>query len=152
MAVEGISAEQARDGYRALAQTWKDGYLQGLNVCLEWQEGNERLIRDSVRQGLSGSRQFLTWFKDWAENQGRRQEEVQRGANVTNPMANVTNPILGFTKQSTEAVLSTVEPLLKNSEAAVESSFGYYENVVATPSRKYVREMNKQVLDMVIPS
>ena len=145
MAVEGLSEEKARDGYRALTQTWKDGYLQGLNVYLQWQEGNERLIRESVKQGLSGSRQFLTWFKDWAENQGRRQEEVQREANIT-------NPILGFTKQSTEAVLSTVEPLLKQSEAAVESSFGYYENAVAAPSRKYVRDINKQVLDMVIPS
>jgi hypothetical protein len=112
---------------------------------LQWQEGNERLIRDSVKQGLSGSRQFLTWFRDWAENQGRMQEQVQRESNVT-------HPILGFTKQSTEAVLSTVEPLLKNSEAAVESSFGYYESAVAAPSRKYVREINKQVLDMVIPS
>ncbi|HSE59302.1 MAG TPA: hypothetical protein VLA99_11420 [Nitrospiraceae bacterium] len=145
MTVESMSEETARDGYRAMAQTWKDGYLQGLNLWLQWQEGNERLIRDSVKQGLSGSRQFLTWFKDRVEDQRRVQEEAQREANVT-------NPILGFTKQSTEAVLATVEPLLKNSETAVERSLGYYENVVAAPSRKYVRDINKQVLDLVIPS
>ena len=65
---------------------------------------------------------------------------------------NGTNPILGFTKQSTDAVLATVEPILKNSEAVVDTSFGYYEHAVATPSRKYVRDINKQVLDAVIPS
>src|SRR5512145_2561817 len=74
MTVESMSEETARDGYRAMAQTWKDGYLQGLNLWLQWQEGNERLIRDSVKQGLSGSRQFLTWFKDRVEDQRRVQE------------------------------------------------------------------------------
>jgi hypothetical protein len=48
--------------------------------------------------------------------------------------------------------LVTVEPLLKNSEAAVESSFGYYQTALAAPSRKYLREINRQVLDAVIPT
>lgn len=145
MAAEGLGEEKVRDDYRGMAQTWKDGYLQGLNTCLQWQEENERLIKNSVKQGLTGTHQFLTWWKDWIEDQRRGQGDAQR-------QADVMNPILGFTKQSTDAVLATVEPLLKNSEAAVESSFGYYENVVADPSRKYVRDINKQVLDMVIPS
>jgi hypothetical protein len=145
MAAEEMNTERARDEYRGMAKTWKDGYLQGLDVCLQWQAENERLIKDSVKQGLSGSRQFLTWWKDWIEDQTQRQADVQR-------QANAPNPLLGFTKQSTVAVLTTVEPLLKNSEAALESTFGYYENAVATPSRKYVREINKQVLDAVISS
>jgi hypothetical protein len=143
MAAEEMNAERARDEYRGMAKTWKDGYLQGLDACLQWQAENERLIKDSFKQGLSGSRQFLTWWKDWIEDQTQRQADAQR-------QANAPNPLLGFTKQSTEAVVATVEPLLKNSEAAVESSFGYYENAVATPSRKFVREINKQVLDAVI--
>ena len=145
MAAEEMNAERARDDYIGIGKTWKDGYLQGLDACLQWQAENERLIKDSVKQGLAGSRQFLTWWKDWIENQTQRQADVQR-------QANAPNPILGFTKQSTETVVATVEPLLKDSEAAVESSFDYYENAVATPSRKYVREINKQVLDAVISS
>jgi hypothetical protein len=145
MTAEGMSAERTRDDYRGMARSWKDGYLQGLNVCLQWQEENERLIKNSVKQGLSGTHQFLTWWKGVIEDQAQRQVDAQR-------QVNGTNPILGFTKQSTDAVLAAVEPILKNSEAVVESSFGYYEHAVATPSRKYVRDINKQVLDAVIPS
>ena len=145
MTVEGMSEERARDDYRGVARSWKDGYLQGLNACLQWQEENERLIKTSVKQGLSGTHQFLTWWKGLIEDQAQRQVDAQR-------QTNGTNPILGFAKQSTDAVLATVEPMLKNSEAVVESSFGYYEHAVATPCRKYVRDINKQVLDAVIPS
>ena len=150
MVVEEMKAEteRAQAEYKEMAKTWKDGYLKGLDACLQWQAENERLIKDTVKQGLSGSRQLLTWWKDWIEDQTQRRAEIQRDMER---QANVTNPFLGFTKQSTDAVMATVEPILKNSEAAVESSFGYYENAVATPSRKYVREINKQVLDAVIP-
>lgn len=144
MNVEGISQERVRDDYRGMARSWKDGYLQGLNTCLQWQEENERLIKNSVKQGLSGTHQFLTWWKGLIEDQAQRQADAQKQTNG--------NPILGFTKQSTDAVLAAVEPIIKNSEAVVESSFGYYERAVATPSRKYVRDINKQVLDAVIPS
>jgi hypothetical protein len=142
---EGRIDEKIRDDYKDVARSWKDGYLQGLNACLRWQEENERLIKDSVKQGFSGTRQILTWWKGWVEDQAQRQADVQR-------LANGTNPILGFTKQSSDAVLVAVEPILKNSEAVVESSFGYYEQAVATPSRKYVRDINKQMLDAIIPS
>lgn len=145
MAAEGMNEERARDEYRGVASCWKDGYLQSLNLCLQWQEDNERLIRDSVKQGLSGSRQFLVWWKDWVEGQAQKQEEAQRHSNVA-------NPILGLTKQSTDVVLAAIEPILKHSEAVAENSLGYYERAVAAPSRTYVREINKQVLNVIIPS
>ena len=126
MAFEGMTEERARDEYRGMAKVWKDGYLQSLNACLQWQEQNERLIKDSLKQGFSGTHQFLTWWKDWIEGQAQRQVD-------TREQTNGTNPILEFTKQSTGAVLATVEPILKNSEAAVDSSFGYYEQAVAIP-------------------
>ena len=141
-----LHTEQLKAEYSGMVKSWKDGYLQGLDACLQGQAENERLIKDSVKQGLSGSRQFLTWWKEWIENQAQRQEDIQQR------QVNVPNPVLGFTKQGAEAVMATVEPFLKNSEQAFESSFGYYENAVATPSRKYVREINKQVLNGVIPS
>jgi hypothetical protein len=141
-----LNTEQLKTEYTGMVKSWKDGYLQGLDACLQWQAENERLIKDSVKQGLSGSRQFLTWWKEWIENQAQRQEDIQQR------QVNVPNPVLGFTKQGAEAVMATVEPFLKNSEQAFESSFGYYENAVATPSRKYIRDINKQVLNAVIPS
>src|SRR5215831_6198027 len=64
MTAEAMSEERVKDGYKEMAKNWKDGYLQGLNLCLQWQEDNERLIRDSFKQGLSVSRQVLIWWKD----------------------------------------------------------------------------------------
>ncbi len=141
-----LNTEQLKTEYSGMVKAWKDGYLQGLDACLQLQAESQRLIKDSVKQGFSGSRQFFTRWKDWVEDQTQRQTDIQQ------KQINGVNPFLGFTRQSTEAVMATVEPLLKNSEEAVESSFGYYENAVATPSRKYVREINKQVLNAVIPS
>lgn len=145
MATEGMNGERVTEGYREMAKTWKDGYLQGLNLCLQWQEDNERLIRDSFKQGLSGSRQFLTWWKDWVEDQAQKQEDAQRQSSVTSPLP-------GLTKQSTGVVLAAIEPIFKHSETIAENSFGYYERSVAAPSRTYVREINKQVLNVMIPS
>lgn len=145
MAIEGTNGERATEGYREIAKNWKDGYLQGLNLCLQWQEDNERLIRDSFKQGLSGSRQVLIWWKDWVEDQAQKQEEAQR-------QSSVASPIPGLTKQSTGVVLAAIEPIFKHSETIAENSFGYYERSVAAPSRTYVREINKQVLNVMIPS
>ena len=145
MAAEGMNEGKARDDYKGMAKVWKDGYLQGLNACLQWQEDNERLMRDSIKQGLLGSRQFFTWWKGRVEDQAKKQEEVQK-------QAKVPNPILGLTKQSADVVLATIEPILNQSETVAESTFGYYERTVAAPSRTYVREINRQVLDVIIPS
>ena len=143
-----MAAEEkvGRDDYKVMAKTWKDGYLKGLDSWLQWQEENERLLKDSVRQGIAGSRQLLSLWKDWLDHQTQEQRKAQEQVSST------ANPFLGLTRQSTEALLATVEPVLKNSEAAVQTSFGYYETALAAPSRKYVREVNKQVLDGVIPA
>lgn len=145
MAAEGMNEERGRHDYQGMAKVWKDGYMQGLNLCLQWQEDTERMIGDSVKKGLSESRQFLVWWKDWVDNQAQTQEEVQRQSNVANPM-------LGLTKQSTDAVLAAIEPILKQSETVAENSLGYYGRAVAAPSRTYVREINRQVLNVLIPS
>ena len=145
MAVEDIKGK-ATDDYKEMAKSWKHGYLRGLDALLQWQEENERFIKDGVTQGLAGSRQVLGLWKDWIDRQAQEQRKAQE------QVSGIGNPFVGLTKQSTEAVLVTVEPMLKNSEAAVESSFGYYQTALAAPSRKYLREINRQVLDAVIPT
>lgn len=145
MAAQGMTEESAQSDFRGFARAWKDGYLQGLNTCLRWQEENERLVKDSVKQGFSATQQFLTWWKDRIEEHAQRQEGAKEPVN--GPI-----PILEITKQSTGAALATIQPILNNSEALMDGSFGYYEQAVAIPSRKYVRDFNRQVLDVVIPS
>jgi hypothetical protein len=116
-------------------RTWKDGYLIELDAVLQWQQQTERLFKETVRRGLSSSNHLLGLWKRWMI-------QDQTNDDWTTP----ANLFLGLTKQSAEAVVATVEPLLKRSEAAFESTFGYYETAVAAPSRKYVREINKQLL------
>jgi hypothetical protein len=151
MAVDEMNGERAHQDYKEMAQTWKTGYLSGLESFMRWQAQNERLFKDTVKQGFSGSRQLLTMWKDWMTHQTEEQEKAQES--TQSQMGNGgSNPIFGLTRQSTEAVVATVEPLLKTSEAAIDSTFGYYQSALASPSRKYVQEINKQVLDAVIPS
>jgi hypothetical protein len=153
MAVDETKAERAQEDYKEMAKTWKTGYLGGLEAFLQWQAQNERLFKDTVKQQLSGSRQLLTMWRDWMNRQTEEQQRTQERTQGQFGGGNGTaNPVFGFTRQSTEAVVTTVEPLLKTSEAAMDSTFGYYESAVGAPSRRYVREINKQVLDAVIPS
>jgi hypothetical protein len=151
MAVDEMKTERAQQDYKDMAKTWKSGYLTGLETLLHWQAQNERLFKDTVKQGFSGSRQLLTMWKDWMNHQTEEQQRFQE--RTQSQMGNGGgNPILGLTRQSTEAVVATVEPILKTSEAAMDSTFGYYQSALAAPSRKYVQELNKQVLDAVIPN
>jgi len=145
-------AERAQQDYKDMAKTWKNGYLSGLEAVLQWQGQNERLFKDTVKQGFSGSRQLLAMWRDWTKRQTEEQQRTQERAQEQMGMGDrTTNPMLGLTRQSTEALVATVEPILKNSEAAMDSSFGYYETAIAAPSRRYVREINRQVLDAIIP-
>jgi hypothetical protein len=151
MAVDDMNAERAQHHYKEMAKTWKNGYLTGLETFLQWQAQNERLFKDTLKQGFSGSRQLLTMWKDWMTHQTEEQQRVHE--RTKSQMGNGgSNPILGLTQQSTEAVVATVEPLLKTSEAVIDSTFSYYQSALASPSRKYVQYINKQVLGPVIPN
>jgi len=126
-----------------MAKTWKEGYLKGLEASLEWQEQSEHLVKDAVRQGLAAPRQWLASYRDllvmhWDQIQGQ-----------TN---GVPNPFLDFTRQALQTSQDMAEPLLKTAADACETAFEYYETSVAGPSRKFALEINKKVMDTVIPN
>lgn len=142
-----MSAETTEAGGKGfdmagMTRVWKESYLKGLDACLHWQEESEQLVKNTVRQGLSGPRQWLNLYKEWVEMPW---DQIQ------GQTAGVPNPFLAFSRQSVQTCHATVEPLLKSAELALENSFGYYETALAAPSRKYVRELNRQVLDSLIP-
>jgi hypothetical protein len=146
-ATEEIRAKRAHEE----TKTWKNGYLNSLEVFWDWQVRNERLFTDTVKQGLSDSRQLLMMWRNWMDHQGEQQQRTQ-GEPKGQLVSGAASSILRLTRKSTVAVVATVELLLKMSEAAMDSTFGYYESVLAVPSRKYVREINRQALDAVVPS
>jgi len=123
-----------------IAKVWKEGYLKGLETSFQWQEQNEQLVKEAVRQGVSAYQQWLGLYKNLL---GKPLEQAQ------GQTAGVPNQFLAFTREVLQTSQDMAEPLLKT---ACENSIEYYETAVAGPTRKYTVEINKKVMDTLIPS
>ena len=123
-----------------VAKVWKEGYLKGLETSLQWQQQNEKLVKEAVRQGLSAYQQWFAMYKSWL---GKPWDQAQ------GQTTGVPNQFLAFTREVLQTSQDMAEPLLKT---ACENSFDYYETAVAGPARKYTVEINKKVMDTLIPS
>jgi hypothetical protein len=121
-----------------MAKMWKEGYLKGLEASLQFQEQNEQLMKHAVRQGLSAYQLWLAMYKSWL---GKPSDHI--------PGQTTAAPFFTMTRQILETSQGFAEPLLKS---ACETSFEYYETAVAGPARKYAFEINKKVLDTLIPT
>jgi hypothetical protein len=121
-----------------MAKVWKEGYLKGLETSLQLQEQNEQLVKQAVRQGLSAYQQWLAMYKNWL---GKPSDHIQGQT--------IGVPFFAITRQILQTSQDMAEPLLKT---ACENSFEYYETAVAGPARKYTFEINKKVLDTLIPN
>lgn len=122
-------------------KVWKEGYLKGLESYLKWQEESEYLVRDAVRQGFTGSQNWLTLYKNWAE---MSLEQTQGQAN------GVPNPLLALARQSLQAFQASAEPVVKTAADTYEKTFANYESTVAGPFRKQVIEINKKVVEALV--
>ena len=120
-----------------MARVWKEGYLKGLETSFQLQEQNEQLMKQAVRQGLSAYQQWIGMYKHWL---GKPSDHIQ-GQPIGVPFFAITRHILQTSQDM-------AEPLLKT---ACETSFEYYETAVAGPARKYTFEINKKVMDTLIP-
>jgi hypothetical protein len=120
-----------------MARVWKEGYLKGLETSLQLQEQNEQLMKQAVRQGLSAYQQWIGMYKTWL---GKPSDHL--------PGQTVGVPFFAITRQILETSQHMAEPLLKT---ACETSLEYYETAVAGPARKYTFEINKKVMDTLIP-
>jgi len=125
-----------------LAKVWKENYLKGLEASLQWQERNEHFIIETVRQGLAVPH---NWFTASQSLFGKPGEEPH-GQTTGMP-----NQFVAFTRDILQNSQNMAEPVLKTAADACETTFNYYETVVAGPSRKFALEINKKVLDTVIP-
>ncbi|HKT34874.1 MAG TPA: hypothetical protein VJR03_08570 [Nitrospira sp.] len=121
-----------------MARVWKEGYLKGLETSLQLQEQNEHFMKQAVRQGFSAYQQWMAVYKNWL---GKSSDQTQA--------QNMGVPFFTITRQILQASQDMSEPLLKT---ACETSFEYYETAVAGPARKYTFEINKKVMDTLIPS
>jgi len=142
MATETKTGTNGHFDVTEMAKTWKEGYLKGLETSLEFQEQNEHLVRNAVRQGFSAYQQGLTLYQNWLE---KPWDQIQGQTN------GVPNQFVAFTREIFQRSQNMAEPLLKTAADAYEKSFNYYETAIAGPARKYAVEINKKVLDTVIP-
>ena len=118
-----------------MAKTWKEGYLKGLEIY-----GEPTLVKEAVRQGLSAYQEWSDLYKNWL---GKPWDQIQ------GQTTGVPSQFLAFTREILQTSQEKAEPLLKN---VCETSFDYYETAVARPTRKYTVEINKKVMDTIIPS
>jgi hypothetical protein len=119
-----------------MSKAWKDGYVQGLEAFFASQEQTGLLVKETVKQGLSGPRQMLQAYEKWLE-------QIQDNAGVA-------SPLVEWSRQFVRSFQGSADPLLKTSAESVERTFTYYENELARPSRKYALDFHKKIIDTVI--
>ena len=118
----------------------KESYLEGLEVALKGQEETEKLVKEAISQGCAIPKEWLKLSRQW----------LQAWDEIGGVSSGIPNPWLTWYKQYTEAVCGGAEPLLKASEEAFNTTFSFYEKVLANPSRRYTREFNKRCMETVI--
>jgi len=121
---------------RGMSQAWKQSYLHGLEAFFQSQEQTERLLKETVKQGISGSQQILQGYEKWLD-----QIQGQAGAG---------SPFVEWSRQLVRSFHTNADPIFKSAADATESAFNYYQNALARPSRKYAADLNKKAMDTVI--
>jgi hypothetical protein len=61
-------------------------------------------------------------------------------------------PIVEWSRQLVRNFHSNSDQLAKTATDAVESGFSYYADTVSRPTRKYTLDINKKVVETVIPA
>ena len=141
-----MSAEQVKVtvgdlDFTSIAKVWKEAYLASLEAGLRWQGENEYTVKSIIKQGLLRSQQWLAFSKDYIE---KSMDQVQ--AQQTD------NPFVALSRQLIQASYAAVEPVVNTGVEACETAFKSYETTVSAPSRKHLFELNKKVMDTVIPA
>ena len=141
MTNEQIKGNAAEFDFSEMSKVWKEAYLKGLESCLKLQEESERLVNDTIKQGFTGSQNWLTLYKNsmempWDQFQGQA--------------TTVPNPFLALARQSLQAFQAAAEPVVKTAAETYEKTFANYETTLAGPFRKQVIEINKKVVDALV--
>jgi len=141
MVAEETKAKAGAVDFTGMAKVWKEAYLGGLEAGLRWQGENERVAKSIIKQGLLRSQQCLAFAKDCFD---QSLDQVQGQQN--------RDPFVTLFRQLIQAPYAMAEPVVKIGVGVCQMTLTSYETALAAPSRKYVFEMNKMVMDTVIPS
>ena len=124
-----------------IAKVWKEAYLDGLEAGLRWQGENEHAAKSIIKQGLMRSQQLLAFSKDCLD---KSLEQIQGHQNE--------NPFVALSRQLIQASHAVTEPVFKTGAEFYETTVKTYETALAGPARRSVLEINKKVLNTIIPN
>lgn len=141
MVAEQAKAKAAGVDFTGIAKVWKEAYLSGLEASLKWQEENEQATKSMIEQGISGSQQWLNVYETWLD---RSLEQLEGQSNA--------KPFVALSRQLIQASHAVAEPVFKTGATVYETTVNTYETALAGPVRKSVLEINKKVMDTIIPN
>jgi hypothetical protein len=124
-----------------IAKVWKEAYLDGLEAGLRWLGENEHAAKSIIKQGLMRSQQLLAFSKDYLD---KSLEQIQGHQ--------IENPFVALSRQLIQASHAVTEPLFKTGAEVYDTTVNTYETGLAGPARRSVLEINKKVMDTIIPN
>ncbi len=127
--------------FTGMAKVWKQAYLGGLEATLSLQKQNVIVAKNLIQQGLTATQQWLTLYKNVVDTS---LEQIPAQANA--------NPVLALSRQMIQSAQAAAEPAFKTGAEVCETSLTAYETGLAGPSRKYMLEVNKRMMDTIIPA
>lgn len=134
-------AKEADVDFTGVAKVWKEAYLNGLEAGLRWQGENEHAAKSLIKQGLLRSQEWLDFSKGYLD---RSLEQIQGHQNE--------NAFIALSRQVIQVSQAVAEPLFKTGTEMYKTAVDTYETTLAAPARKSVFEINKKVLDTIIPN
>jgi len=141
---DGSSEEmKARAGavdFTGMSKFLKESYLGGLEAILKWQEENEQATKNIIKGGFTGFQHWLLLYKSWADES---LDQIQRQQNA--------NLLLTFSRHLIQASQAMTEPIFEAGVEVYETTVDSYETLLASPSRRYVLEINKTLMETIIP-
>lgn len=141
IAAEEMKARAGAVDFTGMTKFLKESYLRGLEAILKWQEENEQATKNIIKGGFAGFQHWLLLYKSWADES---LDQIQRQQNA--------NLLLTFSRHLIQASQAMTEPIFEAGVEVYETTVDSYETLLASPSRRYVLEINKTMMETIIPN
>jgi len=141
IAAEEMKARAGAVDLTGMTKFLKESYLGGLEASLRWQEENEQATRSIIKGGFTGFQHWLLLHKSWADES---LDQIQRQQNA--------NLLLTLSRHLIQASHAMTERIFEAGVEVYETTVDSYETLLASPSRRYVHEINKTMMETIIPN
>lgn len=141
IAAEEMKVRAGATDFTGMTKFLRESYLGGLEASLKWQAENEQATKNIIKGGLTGFQDWLLLYKRWAD---KSLGQIQRQQNA--------NLLLTFSRHLIQASHAMTEPIFEAGVEVYEKTVDSYETLLASPSRRYVLEINKTMMETIIPN